>query len=113
MARRPILENAVMNLLWDAGDWMTPAEVRDGLDRAVAPTTVGTVLTRLHDKGRLERRKHGKAYQYRSIGTREEHVAAQMEQALGDSHDRPLALLEFLDRLPPEERSWLRRWLGR
>lgn len=112
MARRPILENAVMDLLWDEGGWLTPTEVRSNLGRRVAPTTVGTVLARLHAKGRVERRKQGKAYQYRAVVTREEHVAARMEAALEASQDRPLALLEFVDRLPPDDRSRLRRILG-
>ncbi len=101
-----------MNLLWDANSWLTPGQVRERLDRDVAPTTVGTVLSRLHDKGRLERRKHGIAYEYRAAETREEHVASRMEAALEGSQDRPRALLEFVDRLPPDDRSRLRRILG-
>lgn len=112
MARRPILENAIMDVLWDDGGWATPGQVRLRLSREVAPTTVGTVLTRLHDKGRVERRRYGRGFQYRAVGTREEHVASRMEAALETSQDRPLALLEFVDRLPPDDRSRLRRILG-
>lgn len=112
MARRPILENAIMDVLWDDGGWATPIQVRDRLSREVAPTTVGTVLTRLHDKDRVDRRRRGKGFQYRAVGTREEHVASRMEAALEGSRDRPLALLEFVDRLPPDDRSRLRRILG-
>lgn len=112
MARRPTLENAVMDLLWDDGEWMSPAEVKRRLGRDLAPTTVGTVLTRLHGKGRVERQKQGKGFVYRAIGTREEHIAARMEDALEASRDRPLALLEFVDRLPPDDQSRLRRILG-
>lgn len=112
MARRPILENAVMDVLWDDGGWASPNQVRGRLSREVAPTTVGTVLTRLFEKGRVERRRQGKAFQYRAVDTREEHVASRMEEALEGSHDRPVALLEFVDRLPPDDRSRLRRILG-
>lgn len=112
MARRPTLENAVMDLLWDDGDWMSPAEVKSRLSRELAPTTIGTVLTRLHNKERVERRKEGKGYVYRATGTREEHIAARMENALEASRNRPLALLEFVDRLPPDDRSRLRKILG-
>lgn len=111
MARRPILENAVMDLLWDRGEWMIPMEVRAGLERVVAPTTVATVLTRLHEKGRVERRKRGKAFEYRATQRREEYVASVMQQALDRSHDRPLALLEFIDRLPDDDRSRLQKIL--
>jgi predicted transcriptional regulator len=112
MARQPILETAIMDVLWDDGDWVPPTEVRKRLAREVAPTTVGTVLSRLHDKGWVERRKHGKGYRYRAVDTREQHVASRMEAALEASQDRPLALLEFVDRLPPADRSRLRRILG-
>jgi predicted transcriptional regulator len=100
-----------MDLLWDRGDWSTPAEVRAALMRTIAPTTVGTVLARLHQKGRIERRPHGKGFQYRATASREEHIAARMEEALESSHDRTRALLEFVDRLPADDRSWLRRIL--
>lgn len=113
MARRPILENAVMEVIWDADEWITTAHVRVRLDRPIAPTTVGTVLSRLHGKGRLQRRKVGKGFAYRATRTREEHIAALMEAALEASQDRPLALLEFVDRLAPDDRSLLRRILGR
>jgi predicted transcriptional regulator len=108
VARQPILETAIMNVLWDDGDWVAPGEVRKRLTREIAPTTVSTVLTRLHEKGWVERRKHGKGFRYRTVDTREQH----MEAALEASRDRPLALLEFVDRLPPADRSRLRRILG-
>lgn len=113
MARRPILENAVMDIVWEHGGWLTPTEVRQGMTRSVAPTTVGTVLSRLHAKGRVDRRPRGKAFEYRATQTREEYVASVMEQALDRSHDRPLALLEFVDRLPDDDRTRLRRMLRR
>lgn len=101
-----------MDLLWNEGVWLAPGEIRAGLSRDVAPTTVGTVLSRLHEKGRLVRRKSGNGFQYRANQTREEFVAAQMEAALQGSRDRPVALLEFVDRLPPDDRSRLRKILG-
>lgn len=100
-----------MDRLWDSGAWLIPREVRAKLERAVAPTTVATVLTRLHDKGRVDRRSRGKAYEYRARQSREEYVASIMEKALERSHDRPLALLEFIDRLPDDDRSRILRIL--
>lgn len=111
MARKPVLESAVMDILWDEGGWLTTVEVRRLLNRDVAPTTVGTVLTRLYEKGRLQRRERGKSFEYQASRTREEHVASHMEQVLDTSHDRGLALLEFVGRLPPDDRSKLRRLL--
>lgn len=112
MARRPVLETAVMDLLWDRDAWLTTNEVRTALGQTVAPTTIGTVLARLHNKGRVERRARGRGFEYRGVGTREEYVASRMEEALKISSDRRLALLEFIDRLPPDDRSRLRRILG-
>lgn len=111
MARKPVLESAVMDILWNEGSWLTTVEVRRLLNRDVAPTTVGTVLTRLYEKGRLKRRERGKSFEYQASRTREEHVASHMEQVLDTSHDRGLALLEFVGRLPPDDRSKLRRLL--
>lgn len=108
MARSPILENEIMDIVWDSAGWLTPSEVRVALTRVMAPTTVATVLTRLRDKGRLERRPRGKAFEYRASRTREEYIASVMEAALDRSHDRPLALLEFIDRLPEGDRKRLR-----
>ncbi len=101
-----------MDVLWNDDGWITPSQIRTSLSREVAPTTVGTVLTRLHEKGRVERRSHGKGYQYRAVDTREQYVAARMETELEASHDRHVALLEFVDRLPVSDRSRLRRILG-
>lgn len=102
-----------MDHLWDSGDWLIPREVREKLERAIAPTTVATVLTRLHNKGRVDRRRRGKAFEYRARQSREEYVASIMEKALDRSHDRPLALLEFIDRLPDDDRSRILRIIKR
>lgn len=113
MAPNPVLETAIMDVVWDHDSWLTPGEIRAAIGKRVAPTTVATVLSRLHAKGRLHRRPRGKAFEYRATQTREEYVAAIMEDALDRSHDRPLALLEFVDRLPQDDRTRLRRILRR
>jgi len=113
VARRPVLENAVMDVVWESEDWLTTAEVRGRLNRAVAATTVGTVLARLHKKGRVQRREQGRSIEYRAAESREEFVASRMEDALDISRDRPVALLEFVDRLSPEDRSRLAKLLRR
>lgn len=113
MARRPVLENAIMDLLWTSDGWLIPAEVRADLERDMALSTVATVLGRLFKKGRVDRRSRGIAYEYRATQSREEYLASMMQQALDRSHDRPLALLAFIDRLPPDDRSRLRTMLER
>ena len=49
MPKGPYLENAIMDVLWDADDWLTPRRVQERLpeERAVGYTTVMTVLARL------------------------------------------------------------------
>ena len=114
MARRPILEDAVMDVLWDSEEWLTPAEVQirmvDG-DRK-AYTTVMTALARLWKKGRLERQRVGRAFAYRAPTRREEYAAAQMEEMLRIASDRSAALSRFVDSLSDEDRTRLKRSLG-
>jgi predicted transcriptional regulator len=109
------LEAMVMDLLWDRGGWMTPGEVHEVLDQArpLAYNTVLTILTRLCEKGRLERQRDGRAYAYRPTQSREQHAASRMETILGDVRDRPAALAHFLESLPDDDRNQLRRLLNR
>ena len=55
--RRPMgaLEDQVMDYLWMIDDPVTPSEVHEAVAPELAYTTVMTVLSRLFDKGRLER----------------------------------------------------------
>jgi len=113
VARQPILERAIMDALWDSEGWLTTAEIRERLGHRVSLTTVGTVMGRLLRKGRVERRKSGRSYEYRAVRNREEHLATQMEELLDLSRDRELALMRFIDRLPTADRSRLLRLLRR
>lgn len=65
------LEMQVMDRLWSSEGWTSVGEVHQSLGD-LAYTTVMTVMTNLHAKGALERRKEGKAYLYRPLVTREE-----------------------------------------
>ncbi|HUG56529.1 MAG TPA: BlaI/MecI/CopY family transcriptional regulator [Candidatus Limnocylindrales bacterium] len=70
------LEAAVMDLVWKRGE-ATVREMVDALgpSRALAYTTVMTIMTRLHEKGLLARRRDGRGYTYRPALTREQHRA--------------------------------------
>ena len=63
-----------MDQLWDADGWMTPGELTEALkpQHNVAYTTVMTVLVRLWKKGLLERRRRGRAFEYRARESRTE-----------------------------------------
>ncbi|MEN8040084.1 MAG: BlaI/MecI/CopY family transcriptional regulator [Actinomycetota bacterium] len=110
MPKDPFLENAVMDVLWDSGGWLTPRDVQSRLpvERTVEYTTVMTVLARLWKKGRLERERSGRAYAYIPVHTRDEHAALRMEEILEAAGDRSLALTQFAEQLSAPEREKLK-----
>lgn len=106
------LERAVMNVLWAAGAPLTAKAVGDALDqKALAVTTVLTVLSRLERKGLVSRQRGDRAHTYAPTATREEHVAGLMREALGAADDRSAALARFVGAATPEEADVLRRAL--
>ncbi len=113
MAQDPYLENAVMDVLWDSSEWMTPRDVQEQLppERTVEYTTVMTVLARLWKKGRLDRERNGRAYAYRPFLSRNDHAAARMEEILDTAGDRSHALARFAEQLSASERKRLREYL--
>ncbi len=107
------LERAVMEALWSADGAMTARDVQDGLaGRELATTTVLTVLGRLERKGLVSRERNGRAHRYRSVASREDHVAELMRDALDAAPDRGAALARFLGSMPDDERAALRDLLG-
>ncbi|MDA8284853.1 MAG: BlaI/MecI/CopY family transcriptional regulator [Actinomycetota bacterium] len=108
------LEAAVMDVLWDAAGPLTPGQVHVVLsgERSLAYTTVMTILVRLWQKGRLGREQHGRAYAYRPVQSREAYAASRMDEVLGDTKDRRLALSYFIAGLKPGDRARLRGLLG-
>lgn len=114
MPKDPFLENAVMDVLWDAMTELTPGEVKERLpeERAVSYTTVMTVMARLWKKGRLSRERRGRAYAYLPTMTRTDHAALRMEEILDTAGDRSNALARFAEQLSASERRRLRDFLG-
>ena len=108
------LERAVMERLWAADGPLTARAVQDGLttSRDLATTTVLTVLGRLERKGLVTRERDGRAHHYRAVGSREDHIAELMNDALDGAADRGAALARFLGSISPEERARLRDLLG-
>jgi predicted transcriptional regulator len=82
MERRPPLgqlELAVLDRLWSDG----PAEVRSlhaavGVPRGISPNTVHSALERLVRKHLVERRKLGRAFQYRARISRRDWMARSL-----------------------------------
>ena len=104
------LEAVVMDHVWSADQPLTVRDVLERLDRQppLAYTTVMTVMDKLHSKKLVRREKHGKAYLYAAISSREEHTAMLLDEVLAASEDRSAALLHLLDRMDRSEVDELR-----
>lgn len=115
IARRPAgeLEAAVLATLWAAGTPLTPPQVQQRLDGALARTTVATILARLHDKGTVARSRTGRAYAYTpAVEDRAALAARRMHTELEKGDDRSGVLARFVSRLTPDDERVLRGLLA-
>jgi predicted transcriptional regulator len=106
------LEAAVLAVLQAAGSPLSPGEVRDRLGGGLAYTTVVTILSRLHDKGVLDRRKAGRAFRYAPVADEPGLAARRMAQMLDAEPDREAVLTRFVSGLSGDDEELLRRMLG-
>lgn len=117
MARRSKtgqLEAAVMEILWDRGEWISGADVHAALQQShpVAYTTALTVLVRMCDKGTVERRRFsGRAYLFQATRSREANAAARIQDVLGGVGDQPAVLTQLIEQLDDASRTRLRALL--
>ena len=117
MANLGELERSVMELLWSTDSALTANDLRDALavgdeaGRAVATTTVLTVLSRLERKGFVSRDRDVRPHRYRALLSREEHTAELMREVLDQSSDRDAALARFVGTVSDGEAATLRRLL--
>jgi predicted transcriptional regulator len=103
------LEATVMDRLWSAE---RPLLVRDVVDllspqRALAYTTVMTVLDNLHRKGWVRRSRDGRAWRYEPVLSRQSYTALLMREALAISDDRAGVLARFVEEIDPEDAAAL------
>ena len=117
MATLGELERSVMDVLWNTDGSLSANDLRDSLDsgsggREVAVTTVLTVLSRLENKGFVERDRSTRPHLYRSVTSRAEHTADLMHEVLGTANDREAALARFVGQVSAEEAETLRALLG-
>ena len=110
MARRKYgeLEGEVLAVMWSADEALTPEEVRQRLGGRLAYTTVLTILSRLWQKGQLDRRPRGRAFEYSPVESEGEFGATQLVEALNKIGDRSSALSHFVGRLSAAETRQLR-----
>lgn len=92
--RRPAgeLEAAVMAALWAAGAPLTPGRVQTELGSGLARTTVATILTRLHEKGVVDRERQGRGYAYFPVQDAPGLTARRMHTELDRDTDRETVL---------------------
>ncbi|SEC34667.1 Predicted transcriptional regulator [Streptomyces sp. 2231.1] len=111
--RRPAgeLEASVMAALWAAGTPQTPGQVQRSLGTELARTTVTTILSRLHDKGVVDRRRQGRGYAYQPVrDAQDTHglTARRMHSELNRDSDRETVLARFVAQLSPDDERILR-----
>jgi predicted transcriptional regulator len=106
------LEAAVLAVLQTAREPLSPGEVRDRLDDDLAYTTVVTILSRLHVKGVLERRKEGRAFVYTPVADEPGLAARRLARLLDAEPDREAVLARFVSSLSEADEDLLRRMLS-
>jgi predicted transcriptional regulator len=115
MRRFGDLEAVIMDRLWQLGRPVLVREMVDDLrpERALAYTTVMTVMDNLYRKGWLRRERDGRAWRYEPTGSRSGYTAALMSDALATSTDRRTALAHFALQMSPQDAALLRDALDR
>ena len=98
-----------MDLLWGAE---RPLLVRDVVElmrpeRALAYTTVMTVMDNLHRKGWLQRTREGRAWRYEPALSRQSYTAQLMHEALAVSNDRAGVLARFVEEIDADDAAAL------
>ncbi len=111
------LERRVLAVVAAADQPLTPGQTQAALGDGLAYTTVMTTLTRLLDKGALQREATGRSYAY-SLVTAEHDVDAaltgrRMSQLLAAGPDRASALAHFVADLEPGDEQLLSDLLRR
>ncbi len=104
------LESAIMDVVWADDRGYLVREVRERMcyGRAVAYTTVMTVLNILYGKGVLRREKQGRAWRYWAAEAREDHDARLMAEVLRSGGDEDVTMRRFLERVSEAEMETLR-----
>lgn len=116
---RPLgpLESEVMEILW-AREEATVRDVVEVLqqERAIAYTTVMTIMNNLVHKGLLEREPQGKAYLYRAALSKKAFRERAFQQAMSEVLERfsdvPIARFFGLGELNPDDLQRLRQLIG-
>jgi predicted transcriptional regulator len=95
-------ELEIMHVVWELDD-ATVREVHERLNqrRALAYTTVMTMMNILEEKGHLTRHKQGRAYRYEPVRPKSQVISGMVDDFVGkvfDGSARPLVLGLVKDR---------------
>jgi predicted transcriptional regulator len=94
------LEAEVMELAWGRSAWLGVNDLLAALKgRQRAYTTVMTIVTRLCDKGLLERRRDGRGFVYRPALSKDQAAAQALREVLADADDPQAVLAHFVEDL--------------
>jgi len=105
------LEAEVLAVLQRAGAALTPGDVSAQLGGGLAYSTVVTILSRLHAKGVLTRRRIRRAYAYAPVADEPGLAARRMRQVLDGEADREAVLEHFVSHLSERDEQLLRSLL--
>jgi predicted transcriptional regulator len=108
------LESEILGCLWDRPEGLTSQQILALLgDDDLAITTVLTVLSRLSDKGLVQREQAtGRTFLFKSTSTREEHTASMLLNALADTENPALVFSHFTSQLSEAQIESLKKALG-
>ncbi|WP_251746236.1 BlaI/MecI/CopY family transcriptional regulator [Frankia sp. AiPs1] len=104
------LESAVLAVLWEADEPLTPSQTQEALIRdghELAYTSVATTLARLHGKGMVERTAAGRGHAYTPTAAAARQLADRMRGLLGDGRGRTEVLSHFVAGLTANDEATL------
>jgi len=111
------LQLSLMNALWRVGEG-TVGDVHavlSGEGRVLAPTTVATLLQRLHKQGWVKHRKQGRQYVYRAARAQKDVASGVLQRVLssffGGNVSALAAQLLESEQLRPQDLAELRSLL--
>src|SRR6266571_2483641 len=110
------LEAAVLSVLWEAGRALSPGEVQQALTgqagaAELSYSTVVTILSRLHAKKALARRRAGRAFRYSPAADEAGLAARRLAAMLDREPDRDAVLSRFVAGLSERDEQLLRSLL--
>lgn len=106
------LEAQVLAALRAAGGPVTAGLVQERIGGDLAYTTVITILTRLHAKGAVSRKRAGRSFEWTAVADEAGLAALRMRRVLDGESDREAVLARFVTGLSSQEEQLVRELLA-